>query len=251
VHSYIPTINEAKTLTGVTDPEPEAQAFSLEEVENNEYFDEESDDCESQLLDEANSDAETLMGEDAAALEAEFGGNSEAELLRGIARSPTTIEYHPAPPVIIGTSTREDSESTIYLNPFAPFGNAEEFKLVRHFLESRTPKHKIDDFFNQGLAKVSNSSTITSAYTMDRALDSMCGGLPQWKHGTTVAADEQVVDFYYRNPVECAAYLIRQPCYAADLAFTAIRERDADGNRIYGEMNSADWWWNIQVSFCI
>lgn len=53
-------------------------------------------------------------------------------------------------------------------------------------------------------------------------------------HGTTVTADEQTADFYYRNVVEYAGNLIREFCYAANFANTAIRERNVDGNGIYG-----------------
>lgn len=32
------------------------------------------------------------------------------------------------------------------------------------------------------------------------------------------------------------------------MTYFAIRERDINGNRIYGKMNSGDRWWEIQVS---
>lgn len=89
------------------------------------------------------------------------------------------MEIYLAPPAIIETSTGEDNDSTIYFNPFVFFRNTEEFKLIKRFLESRTPKHKIDGFFNQDFAKTFNPSTINSTYNMDLTIDSMCGGLPQ------------------------------------------------------------------------
>lgn len=70
-------------------------------IEKNEYHEREFEKCGPQLHDEANSDAATPMGEDAATLEKEFGSNSEAQRLQGIVQLSTTIEYHLTPPAMI------------------------------------------------------------------------------------------------------------------------------------------------------
>lgn len=67
----------------------------------------------------------------------------------------------------------------MYLKLFEPFGNGEEFEIVRYFLESRTLKHKIDHCFIYDLAKVIKSSTIISFYSMDHTLHSTCEELLQ------------------------------------------------------------------------
>lgn len=211
------TINQAKNrfkgqgfqmLKNVTGDKQEAQTFSLDKAENNQHLEEEYAQYKLQLFNEANFKEETPKAEDTGTLEAEFGSNSEANTFNDIVRSITTIKYHSAPPVIIVISIGKDNEITIYLNSLALFRDTEEFKLVRNLLESRTTKHKIDHIFYQSLAKTFNSSTITSVYTLNQALDSMYRGLPQWIYIITIATDEQAADIFYRNSVEYAIYFI-------------------------------------------
>lgn len=75
----------------VSNSQPAALDYDIEEMENTEYLEEESDEYDQLFFNEANCDAETLVSEDAATLKTGFGSNSEAWLLRGIVRSPTTI----------------------------------------------------------------------------------------------------------------------------------------------------------------
>jgi hypothetical protein len=58
------------------------------------------------------------------------------------------------------------------------------------------------------------------------------------------------VELWRRNPVDCVRELIGNPTfkdameYAPEMVFT-----DPDGKqRVYDEMWTGDWWWNIQVS---
>lgn len=83
---------------------------------------------------------------------------------------------------------------------------------------------------------------------MNHALDSMCKVLLQWIPDWITTTNRYTADIYYRNSVECVVYFIRQSCYATDLLYNAIIERDMHGNKIYGEMNSVDWWWEEPVS---
>ena len=41
-------------------------------------------------------------------------------------------------------------------NLWAPFANAEEFKLIQWFIQSETPKTKINDYYNAGLSPSGN-----------------------------------------------------------------------------------------------
>ena len=58
----------------------------------------------------------------------------------------------------------------------------------------------------------------------------------------------QKIAFYYRDPVTCATYLLRQQCYTSDTVYAPVKETNNEGARMYSEMHTADWWWQIQVS---
>ena len=53
--------------------------------------------------------------------------------------------------------------------------------------------------------------------------------------------------FYYRNIIDCIRCLIRQVAYSSDMVYAPIREYDSSGERLYAEMHTADWWWDMQV----
>jgi len=53
--------------------------------------------------------------------------------------------------------------------------------------------------------------------------------------------------FFYQNVLDCVRYLLRQIAYHDDLVYAPCREYHQHGQRIYAEMHTADWWWDIQV----
>ena len=59
------------------------------------------------------------------------------------------------------------------------------------------------------------------------------------RHATTL---------YYRNIIDCVYNLIHQVAYCSDsMIYAPIREYDLSGERLYSEMHTADWWWDMQV----
>ena len=70
----------------------------------------------------------------------------------------------------------------------------------------------------------------------------------QWFEGK-VEFDQRTLPFFYRNILDCVRYLLRQIAYRDDLVYAPRREYDFDGQRVFSEMHTADWWWDVQVNF--
>ena len=98
-----------------------------------------------------------------------------------------------------------------------------------------------------------------SAHTLNKRIDEMPDGLgwQSWQHATTSLtwkvddAEREPVTFYYREPLECARWLLGQKAYVNHMVY-APEQRFYRGNkstkrRVYSEMNTADWWWETQV----
>lgn len=152
---------------------------------------------------------------------------------------------------------------------YAPFATQFDFRLARWFIESRTPKEHVQRFFQDGLSPP--ECTIKSAYTLFEAVDRMGWGLgtSSWKTGTvdfashgtdnteSLSEDEadlpragrKLTRFYYRDPVECARFLLGQSCFAKDMVFAPVTEWNGDIPKrpVYSEMHTAEWWWETQV----
>ena len=130
-------------------------------------------------------------------------------------------------------------------DPWTPFQNASEFKLARFFLQSGTSMGPIDSFLKAGMAPAEVG--YRSAHTFRRLLDTMETALgPESWHCGDVTMTGQTVPFYYRMPLDCIAYLLRQKAYKKDMVYAPQRLWEG-GERQYGELQTADWWWDTQV----
>ncbi|KAF8542359.1 hypothetical protein BDD12DRAFT_729202 [Trichophaea hybrida] len=69
--------------------------------------------------------------------------------------------------------------------------------------------------------------------------------LPKWKEASVTTPNGRKV-FYFRDLVECVQYLLRQRPYRDHMVYGPVRAIDSEGDRVYSEMNSGDWWWETQ-----
>ena len=58
------------------------------------------------------------------------------------------------------------------------------------------------------------------------------------------------VELWLRNPLECIRELIGNPVFQAYLKYAPEKlfGKSDSSERIFGEMWTADWWWETQVS---
>jgi hypothetical protein len=137
-----------------------------------------------------------------------------------------------------------------------PFANIEEFNLAEWFVQSGTPKTRIDTFFKPTIPKGLDPALerhSTSSYLLYKLIDKMPDGLgwDSWKDASlpslTWTGDEydEPIAFFYRDPLDCIKYLLRQPMNIDRLHYVARREFN-DGERLYTDMYTADWWWETQ-----
>ena len=64
---------------------------------------------------------------------------------------------------------------------------------------------------------------------------------------------KETLHLWKRDPVECIHELIGNPAFRNQMRFAPERAyEDPEGkNRIFDEMWTGDWWWNLQVSYQI
>jgi hypothetical protein len=59
--------------------------------------------------------------------------------------------------------------------------------------------------------------------------------------------DGELFVFCHRDPIVCIRYLLSQTAYSGEMVIAPVKELNAAGERMYSELHTADWWWNIQV----
>jgi len=119
--------------------------------------------------------------------------------------------------------------------------------LASWFVRSKVAKSQIDEYFAEGLGGA-DCRSFRSAYTLRQHLDILDpfreylvwaeASIDDGRHATT---------FYYPNIIDCFRYLIGQVEYSSDMVYAPIREYDSSGKRLYSEIHTVDWWWDMQV----
>jgi len=132
-------------------------------------------------------------------------------------------------------------------DPWSPFSSENDFNLASWLVWSKVAKSQIDVYFAEGLGST-DSRSFRSAYTLRQHLDILdrfreylvwaVASIDDGRHATT---------FNYQNMIDCVRYLIREVVYSSDMVYAPIREYDSSGERLYSEMHTVDWWWDMQV----
>jgi len=135
--------------------------------------------------------------------------------------------------------------------PWAPFACAQGFKIASWFIESKVSKMWINHCFLNGIGNLTSvgSCSMHTFTNLLRHLDLYSLYL-LWLEGD-VEDSQRILLFFCWNVLDCVRYLLRQIAYRDDLVYAPRSEYDQSGQRIYGEMHTADWWWDVHVLQCI
>ncbi|KAI6041032.1 hypothetical protein EDC04DRAFT_2867355 [Pisolithus marmoratus] len=140
-------------------------------------------------------------------------------------------------------------------NQWSPFQSEEEWDLAC-FLMKNVGQMKINEFLKLSLVRQSGVS-FSSMCTFLKHVDSLRTG-PAWTCeiidvvGDMTAEDGNVrqeqLELWHKDPVECVMELIGNLAFHDTIAYVPeCAHVDSQGtNRIYDEMWTADWWWDVQ-----
>jgi hypothetical protein len=136
---------------------------------------------------------------------------------------------------------------------YHPFQNEEDYNLAEWLTQYDVPESEIDELLKAAFPlPESTRQSLGSAHTLKGKLESMDGGLGKgaWnKHKTELQwnahHDEEPIEFWYRDPIAVAKWLLGQPCNSRRLVYHP-EKRFVDGHREYSEMNTGTWWWEEQ-----
>lgn len=165
---------------------------------------------------------------DANAISAQPTYQPDTEILNVNTSSVAAGQRHyPGAGEAIGDVEGYDEElHNLCQDAWAPFTNAQGFKLASWFIESKVPKSRINGYFSNGLG---NSASVgyTSMHTLENLLRSLdpYGPYLRWFEGQ-VEDEKRTLPFFYRNVLDCVRYLLRQITYRDDLVYAPRREYD-------------------------
>ena len=186
---------------------------------------------------------------DAPDSEPEHASDGEDNTLT-ISRSLYTTQvqaYDNAGRLLFDVPSNQTYEKGLLMEPWCPFHTLDDFKLANWIITSKVPRTRIDEYFAIGLSK-SASPCFKSAYKLNQYIGALdpYQHLLEWKEGA-YTHDGHSSTFFYRDMVQCVEYLLSQPAYRDDMVYAPVREHNETGERLYSEMHTADWWWEMQV----
>ncbi|KAI9460078.1 hypothetical protein F5148DRAFT_1276771 [Russula earlei] len=149
------------------------------------------------------------------------------------------------------------------LPPWAPFEDTDEWELV-NWLINQVNKTGTDEFLKLGLVSPTTHLMMKcfqlaykSAYSFFKKIDTLPAG-SLW-HTETFSFTGDLLDkngeptqdhfeLWYRNSLQCVEELISNPMFEKYISYVPERiYEDSTGNtRVYDEMWTADWWWEMQ-----
>jgi len=141
----------------------------------------------------------------------------------------------------------EQEQSNLCQHPWSPFSSVHGFKLACWFIEGTVHKSRFNEYFSSGLGNAL-SAGYSSMHTLQNLLQAFDphSAYLQWNEGQ-VDDSKRTLPFLYRNVPDCLGYLQCQIAYRDDFVYWPRREYHTNEPRIYVEMHTADWWWDLQV----
>jgi len=126
-------------------------------------------------------------------------------------------------------------------NPWHPYQSAQDFQQAQSF--SQQTKTWINQHLRRGLDNFKIES-FQSADALRKLLSELDFGLGD---------DSWIEDhshifgiLYYRDIFKCIQFLLAHLPFQAHLDLEPVRLADWESRRIYGEMNTGNWWWDTQ-----
>ncbi|TFK53193.1 hypothetical protein OE88DRAFT_1627519 [Heliocybe sulcata] len=140
---------------------------------------------------------------------------------------------------------------------WSPFEDKEEWELAS-WLVQNVGQNQMDEFLKLPITRNRMRPSYKNRQSLNAKIDALPTVGAKWTQEViTIAGTEfdengklmdEEVELWFRDPVECIRELIGNPAFNNKLAYVPERVyADSKGaKRIYDEMWTADWWWDMQ-----
>ncbi|KAG1888440.1 uncharacterized protein F5891DRAFT_1132009 [Suillus fuscotomentosus] len=140
---------------------------------------------------------------------------------------------------------------------WGPFDNEEEWDLA-WWLIQKVGQNQTDEFLKLPIVHNCAKVSYPNNRSFLKKIDALPTKGPEWHcdlikvAGDIVAQDREMssaeLELWQRNPVDCIRELIGNPTFKEMIAYAPEHAfEDRGGNsRVYDEMWSGDWWWDMQ-----
>ncbi|TFK88136.1 hypothetical protein K466DRAFT_489540 [Polyporus arcularius HHB13444] len=173
--------------------------------------------------------------------------------------TPWSYEGYPGAAASLGTATTFFEEIRAAKkcrgeSPHHPFADEEEWGLVQ-WLMRHTTQTGIDEYGKLPITRNRTKPSFKNKKSFFKKLDQLPTGAGWICDVLTIKGNRkgpngelltEELELWRRDPLECVAELMGNPAFKGQTSFAPVMVKKG-GVRYWGEMNTADWWWEKQV----
>lgn len=135
----------------------------------------------------------------------------------------------------------------------SPFKSEMEYAFALWLAKTKVSKGEVDAFFQDNrLEAMHNSFSYNNANEWQVKMHDILDGIPEdeWQRKEFQFSPDQyttpICHVIYRDIIKVIKFLIGHPPFEEDLVYAPIRLRNQADQRIYTELHTGNWWWDIQ-----
>ncbi|KAG8938404.1 hypothetical protein FRC04_008939 [Tulasnella sp. 424] len=158
-----------------------------------------------------------------------------------------------------GWERQKDEETKHGVAPWAPFASADEWEFARYLMKSGLSQGRIDELLHLKMIAGQLQPSFSNKYEFFKKIDALPKGPCFWCETTIITGDvlnaqgermREEVELWLRDPVECVRELMGKASLQDSMVYRPARVYTGEDRqtRVFEEMWSAEWWWEIQVS---
>ena len=136
-------------------------------------------------------------------------------------------------------------------NPYTLFSDVDEFEFAFRLIKHGISKKAVDNIMSLHTIRSSlPNGHFKSAHTLTKKVETIePDGLgKQWVMSTIdYDAGGSETPYYWRDPLNVVRDLLQNAAYQNDLIYTTYQLTGKFGERIYGELDTGNLWWKLQV----
>ncbi|KIO21131.1 hypothetical protein M407DRAFT_29239 [Tulasnella calospora MUT 4182] len=155
--------------------------------------------------------------------------------------------------------TKSEKERNQKDRPWGEFKTKEDWEFARFLMKSGLSQERIDELLQLEVTRARTQPSFWNKYEFFKKIDTLPRG-PRFSCETvTITGDvldergmrmKEEVDLWLRDPIECIEDLLGKVTLRDCLVYQPTRMYTGEDRqkRVYSEMWTGDWWWNVQLS---
>jgi hypothetical protein len=173
--------------------------------------------------------------------------NTAQETVEWFAKASTPISY------VISRSEYDAINQSD--NKFAPFSSEGVYQLAKWLITNDISVNAINELLNTNTKipfKEPVLRELSSNYQLREKVALMVS-IEEWKehrsnHTWHDELDAPPVFYFQRDLIPCLQWLLRGQRFREGFRYAPCRIVSTSGERVYRDMNTGDWWWEMQVN---